>query len=515
MAQAQRERLDAELLRLLDSRADLAVLSNTELKRLIALQRRRVEETAYRQRSAPSRYMRSLGSALNPLEIAKGVGGAMVHPVETFKQIQAQSLEQEALAEQASQEGRTAEAIGHRMGSFPVLGPAAVEAGEQMASGDVAGGFGTATGLLLPLARLRRRAAQATQLVPERVKTPVATELERRAATKIATKMTPQVGANKQRFGGLAQEAGPQLAADLAASSRAPFSRRGFHDHVGERLAAAEAALDAAADARLAARTFQTGPVIEGLMEKRRALTSEAVEGSQVVPKRVVGIEEGKAVARNEAVPLGSDVVPGPTSERVAMIDQAIAELQTLGPVAHYEAIRRLRQAYDGPARAVYAPAITADFLKAQGSKLGAADVTGVLREHLAKWDPPTATANATYHLYRMADDVLNATDEVERARPKVGRLMMTRLTATVAGGRAAGLQGALTGYILAPALDAMISSDVTLQFKGARLMQRLAGAIRAGDIATAETLAAQLKRLAGTAAIAQGINIEDEWTRP
>src|SRR5207247_10371873 len=119
--------------------------------------------------------------------------------------------------------------------------------------------------------------------------------------------------------------------------------------------------------------------------------------------------------------PLGADVVPGPNAARVAVIDQAVDELRQLGPEARYEPIRRIRQAYDSQAKTVYSPSVTADYLKAHGGKLGAADGTGTLREGLARWDPKTAAANSQYSLYRTANDVLEATAEVERTRPKVG----------------------------------------------------------------------------------------------
>jgi hypothetical protein len=144
---------------------------------------------------------------------------------------------------------------------------------------------------------------------------------------------------------------------------------------------------------------------------------------------------------------------------------------------------------------------MTADFLKAQGGKLGAADVTGVLRDHLAKLDPQTATANAHYNLYKTADDVLEATREVERTRPKVGRRIMARVLATTVGEHAGGPAGAVVGFVAAPAVDAAMSSGLTTKLQTARLMTKLATAIRAGDEGYVISLTSQLKRL-GTQAV-------------
>ena len=186
--------------------------------------------------------------------------------------------------------------------------------------------------------------------------------------------------------------------------------------------------------------------------------------------------------------------MPSPNAARVATIDQAIAELQQLGPVSQYEPLRVMRQAYDGPAKAIYSPSMTADFLKAQGSKLGAADVTGTLRRTLGAADETTAAANAEYSLWRTANDVLEATREVERTRPRVGRAIMTRLTTTLAGGQAGGVPGAAAGFILAPALDAAMGSGITVQLKTAKLMQSLATAIRSGNVDAINGLTAKLR---------------------
>ena len=211
------------------------------------------------------------------------------------------------------------------------------------------------------------------------------------------------------------------------------------------------------------------------------------------------------ATPQLSAVAIGKNVVPSPNAAHVAVIDQAISELKQLGPVARYDPIRTMRQAYDGPAKAVYSPSMTADYMKAQGGKLGAADVTGVLRESLAKWDPPTAAANAQYSLWRKADDVLQATVEVERTRPRVGRQIMGRLTGTVLGGQAAGAPGAVAGYVFGPVVDTAAAAGATTQLATARMLGRLAEAVRKGDVQNVTRISSLLKRMGTTAAAQVG----------
>lgn len=461
--------------------------------------------------SATSRFLSNAGEMLNPVNIAKGVYGAVRHPIDTATAIGQSHVDQFSKARTALNEGRMSEAFGHGLATItPVLGPVAAEAGEQIGSGDVAGGMGKAVGVLAPVGipsavrQVKRAASAATPAS-------VATRAETGATSRVADVMAPKVGPNKTRFGNMADDVAPAVAKDIATEPRM-WTREALHGHVQTRLGEAEAALDAASDARLAARTFNTKPLIDALMERRKALTSEAVEASKPAQKvgersSVILDESGRPmkVATSSTERLGSDTVPSPNAARVAVIDEAVSELKRLGPVARYDPIRTMRQSYDGPAKAVYSPSMTADYMKAQGGKLGAADVTGVLRESLAKWDPPTAQANAQYSLWRKADDVLQATMEVERTRPRVGRQIIGRLTGTVLGAQTAGAPGAVAGYVFGPVVDTAAAAGATTQLATARMLSRLATAIRQGNVQNVARISSLLKRIGTTAAAQTG----------
>lgn len=219
-------------------------------------------------------------------------------------------------------------------------------------------------------------------------------------------------------------------------------------------------------------------------------------EGETEPPPPIAPVDTKVPPPLRVARPLGADVVPTPNRMRVQQIDQAINEVKQLGPVARYEPLRRIREAYDQVAKVRYAPSITADFLAKQGEASGAADVTGVLRERLAAMDPRTAAANADYSLYRKASDVLDATAEVERTRPRMGRQIMARLTGTLAGEHAAGIPGAIVGYVLGPIVDTAMSAGLTTKLQTARVMNGLAQAIRQGNPGQIATATAALKRL-------------------
>lgn len=467
--------------------------------------------------SATSRFLSNAGEMVNPVSIAKGLYGAVRHPIETVTSIGEQMADQAVKAKEAWGEGRISEAVGHAAAAaIPVIGPAAAAAGEQIGSGDVAGGLGKGAGLLIPtmVPTAVRTVRTAVTKLPESV----ATAANAGARSRITNVMSPKVGQNKVRFGNMADKVAPAIAKDIATEG-APWTREGLHARIGEKLGEAEAALDAASDARLAARTFPTAPLIGMLRVKRAQLMAEAVEGSHPIPTvhGAGGTPTPSGLTRNvstgrmqpalvkEGRALGQDVIPAPYAARVAVIDQAISELQRLGPMVRYDPIRTMRQAYDGPAKAVYSPAVTPDFIKAQGGARGAADVTAVLRDQLARWDPPTAQANAQYSLYRTANDVLDAAVEVDRARPKVGRQIMARLTGSIIGGQVGGPIGAVAGYTFGPVVDAALSAGATTQLKTAAMMAKLAQAIRSGNIGVVNSLTAQLRRVGTTAAAVVG----------
>lgn len=310
----------------------------------------------------------------------------------------------------------------------------------------------------------------------------VADAADRGAQARVVDVMAPKVGPNKPRFGGIAERVAPAVVKDLVQDG-APFSRDGLHQAMADKLSAAETALDDAASARNPNQVVHTAPVLRSLQTKRDALTAQT--------------------HRVDGLPAGEDVAPAPNAARIRQIDQAMDEVSRLGPVANYEALRRIRQAYDGPAKAVYAPAVTADYITAQGSKLGAADVTGVLRQTLADMDPSTAHANADYSLYRSVNDVLDATAEVERSRPTVGRSIMASGVGAITG-EAAGAMfgqqgvGAAVGGVLGPLVERGVNTKVApaLKLQVARQLGVLADAIRSSQPTKVETTLRVLRPL-------------------
>src|SRR4051812_22395062 len=86
---------------------------------------------------------------VNPIETAKGLGAAISHPIDTATGLARAQGDQFVKAADSFRQGHYSEAAGHGLaGALPVVGPVAANIGEQIGSGDVAGGLGAATGLI-------------------------------------------------------------------------------------------------------------------------------------------------------------------------------------------------------------------------------------------------------------------------------------------------------------------------------------------------------------------------------
>jgi hypothetical protein len=479
------------------------------------------------QGSAVGRFASNAWEMVNPINIATGLYNTVRHPVETGKAILSQSAEQLSKAGEAASQGRYLEAVGHTGGAIPIVGPLAAEAGEQIAQGDIAGGFGKATGMLVPFGVARGVAKAGVKAAPAAA----AEALEAGAASRYADVMSPKSSAAKgQRMTAKAEKIAQEIAKD---TSNAAWSRQGLLDNFESRLQQAGVKLDDAADARNAGKPIDTKPVIDALRAKRAELSAQPFDATHTRPEyrgrgartahldtefRTSGqsgiqaadvpphqrgyrtlddVGEFANEPQRVGVPLGKEVVPKHNRAQVAEIDAAIAEIEALGPMAPYEALRVIRASYDKPAQVKYSPAVTPDYLANQGVATGAADVAGVIRETLANADPVTAAANADYALARSARDITKAAQELEKARPRTGRQIMAKLTGSIIGGSEGGTAGAVAGYAAGPVIDQLMSSGFTTKLQTAKVMQELANAIRSGDVQRASSLSFRVRQLA------------------
>ena len=481
---------DAELLAVGDHPDVAPKLTNEErvrLGRLRASQPPRLHGPTGREaegavRNFVSNAARTLLPSTTPSDYVEGPLYAIQHPIESAKLVGSAIADaHRGTATKAMERGRAAmggdlsaipEALGYGAATvLPLVGPAAAAAGEQIGAGDVAGGLGPTAGLFAPSAA--RGAAQATTGVRGRMTEALANKADTMSTARLTDAAVPKVGANKVRIGNDFQKIAPKLAREEGLGAA---SREGLQGKIDIKLAEAEAALDAASNARNAKKVYPTKPLIDEL--KKRV-------GRRTAPSASAG-----------GVKAGVDVVPAPNRARVAQVEQAISELEQLGPYASYEALRRVREAYDGPAKAIYSQSMTADYLAKSGEKMGAADVTGVLREKLAAMDPRTAKANADYSLYKTASDVLRATEEVQRTRPTTGRKMLTSAITGSLGSTIDPGVGTAIGIALGPLVDEALNAGLTTKITTARLLAQMADALRGNQPKRAQALVGQIRNV-------------------
>jgi hypothetical protein len=317
------------------------------------------------------------------------------------------------------------------------------------------------------------------------------------ATNRIVDVAAPKVGPNKLRLNRQMAEIAPRLAREENLSA---LSRQGLQAKVEAGLEAATSVLDEAADTRLASQQVPTAPIVQALDARIGQLTAQPVEAS-AVPRRpnpppsvtrgeqVAGITGEIApadVARTDA--FGRAVEPAPSTAQLATLKQIRQEVATLGPVAPYEAVRRIRQAWDQVAKVKYLPSSAADALKSQGEATGALQGTGAMRDALAAADPSTATANAQFSLYKSASDILQATEETERARPRVLRGVVARTGGAMLGAESGGIVGAGIGAILGSVVERAAELAPTPKLFVARQLARVADLLRGGQVAAAHT---------------------------
>lgn len=202
--------------------------------------------------------------------------------------------------------------------------------------------------------------------------------------------------------------------------------------------------------------------------------------------------------ASKQGVPIGQSVVPPAFQKQYDYLQKAIADIRSLGPVAHYDALKTLRQGWDQDAKKIYTKDFVADYLTDRSVGQAAAKAAGVTRDVLAKADPGTAKANAEYHLYKTANDVLEAANSTERVRPRELRKTAARLGGGLTGYGQGGTLGALVGAVLAPILDGVVASGYTTKIATARELAKLEDFLRKGQTRAARKSLAKIAVISG-----------------
>lgn len=433
-----------------------------------------------------------VGQQLNPVPIGqmipfpRSAGGAgWDAPLQTVKHLGAAQGEVFDRMKASYAKGDVGGAAVHALNFLiPILGPIFDRAGNEIRAGQVAAGVGDSVGLGLALAGPKGvsnaiEAAKGTETAAT-----VAKAAEKGATERAVGIMAPTTGPNKVRLGNLAAKVAPDVLRETTAHTRA-----GVLDQAVTKLEEASTQLDAAYDAVPNTRMYPTAPVIVAL---QKAIRDLSVSG------------------------IGGTVEPATRASRIGALRQALAEVKQLGSVMNLDNLRKLKQSWGEGAKAVFTPAVAQDFLKARGEGSGYADANSVLGDYMVSKHPQLADLNANTSLWIKAADVMQAAEEADRVRPRVGRSIMARGLGAAAGGEMHGGWGAVTGAVIGPTIErALMATQPAMKLFVARRLLSLADALRSGQPAKAQSILATFQQNVPRAAAIQAARASGDLALP
>lgn len=414
------------------------------------------------QGSAAGRFISNAADMLNPVSMVQGLYGAVRHPVDTYHGLVDASAQQFEQAGQAIDQGRYTEAFGHGMaGALPVIGPAAAASGEQIASGDIAGGLGKAAGMLAPVAASGavrgRLAVQARRGVPA--------VLERQAVDQVAQRV---LAPGSAAFKGKAQAIAPEVLRRGMKGGRAELA-----DAAEEGQATSATAIDDAINAGGGgASGVYVDPVIRQLQQRIDSLT---------VNGRPIPGAEGRIDGLRARI----DYLEQTARQRQGLVKHG--QPFTNPKALSFDDLRKIRDEQYRIANEARA------YQRAGNPQLNdegfaAAETGSAIRGEFARLSPELAQANADYTFFKTLGDILD---------PAQGRPKVSAPSQGVTGGAA--VSGAVAGAVVGPKASFVLGvvrpwiqrmrSEPAWQLADAQTKMRLAEAIRNGDVPAAQKL--------------------------
>jgi hypothetical protein len=417
-----------------------------------------------------STFVKHYVNQLNPVQLGqllpwpKTAGGAgWDAPVQAAKNMLDAQNALKAKADAAYATGDKTQALIHYFHwMLPVIGPVLDQAGEDFRAGRYASSLGdtagVATAWAAPEAAARLRASGPAAAVAGRAAAA--------ADTRVADVMGPK-GSSRA-----IQQLGRQ-AADVAEDVRqgtTAITPSGLHGQVLNRLADASAALDEAYGT-MPTTAYSTQPLLAKLTAARDALKVHGTGGS---------------------------MTPAAERARAAALDQAIAEVQQIGPYTNTQNLAQLRNSWKTPASAAFVPEINPNFQEIRQSAKGWADAWSALQDTLTDRHPELKPLNADYHVWKQAADVMDALADQQRVKPTIGRTLMARAGGGAVGAALGGGAGAGVGQVVGPLVERGLTQTVAPATKLfiARRLGGLADALRSQQPTPIETVLKELRPL-------------------
>jgi hypothetical protein len=403
------------------------------------------------QGSATGRFLSNAGEMLNPITALQSLFGAIRHPIDTAGNIIGAQVDQGRQAIDNAKQGRYVEAMGHTGAALlPVLGPAAAQAGEQIGSGDIAGGLGKTVGLLAPVAApaVLRGARAAAQPALARA----AGALEASADADVTTALNPTRHRTKVKTARIAPE----------------VRARGITGSIEDVRALAKEQRGAVGQDVDRALSGSTADV--ELASVRKALDLEGAETHNLVTQ------------------------PDGTTKRVvhdarkdAQIQKVRAILDEYGDTMTTEQAVALRRTWDDVVaraggfdeKAGNQFGVTLDDASEAGVKR---PVVSALRKEIVKANPSLKAINQEFKFWADLDDVASATTSRQVGQKRnLTRQIMRGAGMVTAAGSGSGVTGAVLAGEFASRAEALFAST-KWKLVSAQVKTKLADAIASGD---------------------------------
>lgn len=421
-----------------------------------------MEQTQGPEGSALGRFSSNAGEMMNPVTIAKGLwnaapipqalggSGVIEGPMNAATGIISAANDQRLKAHEARERGDYGEMAARSVAAaIPILGPAAVEAGEQIGEGDIAGGLGKGFGIIAPMLLGMARTSPA--------KNAVKADALRREAEGIVSERV--LAPANPRYKVAAQKAAPELL-----SRGVQGDRVAVQQWADDLISSADQQIDDLATKHATDRlpTAKTLKTLDAAMEK---MQFDGPQGPQVNPA-FQGAYNELAKQRQFVADRGADM--------------SLADM------------RRLRQNLDALSKKAGAFSKANGDLSLSAVEDAVMETGNALRDQIATSRPEFAGPNADMHLGLTVRDILDPA----KGRPK---------TASVTTGATGGLHttAAIIGSTVTkiPGLQtvaAFVASDLIPRIKNAqvspqnqfRLAQdkfKLAEALKAGKPSVAQ----------------------------
>jgi hypothetical protein len=418
---------------------------------------------------AVERFGSNLVAGLNPIPFVKKA--LTQSPIATIGDLVGPQLEQYKKAKEAQAQGRTFEMVGHSVAAaIPLLGPMAANAGEQIASGDVAGGLGSATAAVAPFAADAALAARAkTGAFDNPIARAKSADLVRRSAEEqVAQKV---LAPGNPRYKGIAQALAPDVLKRGLSGGRLELQQvaeAGMHD--------AGTALDTAIEqAGGTSAPVSPATIVDRL---QRRVASLSVDG-----KPIAGAEGRVAALQTRIKQLAEMSRP----KQSGILNARGAQEVYGDPSSAFSDLKKFRdeqyrQAAEGKGYERAGNQTMAD------EAWAAREAGSAVRQAFAERSPASAAANAEYTFWKSLDDVLDPT----QGRPKVS----TPPSGVTGGARTAGAAaGALIGPKAAFVLSVVkpwlekVTAEPSWQLADAGRKMQLAKAIETGNQGLARSL--------------------------